>query len=30
MYHKKMGNCDFRFLGSVIKPNVVGAILLRF
>ena len=23
-----MGHCDFRFLGSVIKPNVVGAILL--
>ena len=25
-----MGNCDFRFLGSVIKRNVVGAILLFF
>ena len=27
MHHKK-GHRDFRFLGSVIMPNILGAILL--
>ena len=26
-WHIKAGHCDFRFLGSVITLNVVGAIL---
>ena len=28
MHHKKTGHRDFRFLGSMITPNIVGAILL--